>query len=87
MDTQREEEGLALMQHSMAILEELGGHEEDVATGLLNQAYYYAGKDQDQKAMDLLMKSIRMFSALSYQKSAHDFCQNAVRTASGASGQ
>ena len=67
MDTQREEEGLALMQHSMAILEELGGHEEDVATGLLNQAYYYAGKDQDQKAMDLLMKSIRMFSALSYQ--------------------
>lgn len=67
MDTQREEEGLALMEQSMEILEELGGHEEDVATGLLNQAYYYAGKDQDEKAMTLLMKSIRMFTALSYE--------------------
>ena len=33
----------------------------------MNQAYYYAGEDEDQTAMDLLMKSIRMFSALSYQ--------------------
>lgn len=67
MDLKREEEGLKLMEQSMAILEELGGHEEDVATGLLNQAYYYAGKDRDEKAMELLMQSIRMFSALSYQ--------------------
>lgn len=67
MDTQREEEGLELMEQSMAILDELGGHEEDVATGLLNQAYYYAGKAQDEKAMSLLMKSIRLFTSLAYE--------------------
>ena len=67
MDTKRNEEGLNLMKQSMEILEELGGHEEDIATGLLNQAYYFAGKDQEEQAMALLMKAIRMFSALPYQ--------------------
>lgn len=67
MDTRRNEEGLVLMKQSMAILEELGGHEEDIATGLLNQAYYFAGKDQEEEAMALLMKAIKMFSSLPYQ--------------------
>lgn len=67
MDSSREEEGLAFMARSMAILEALGGHEADVATGLLNQAYYHAAKNQDEKAMALLSKAMRIFSELPYR--------------------
>lgn len=66
----RGEEGMALLTQAMDILKGQPGHEEEVATGILNQAYYYLETEDLVQAEQLVRESLAAFEALPY-KSTH----------------
>ena len=51
-------------------MKQQSGHEEEVCTGILNQAYYYLETEDIDQALSLVKEAINGFTALPY-KSTH----------------
>lgn len=66
----RKDEGIDLLCQSTDLMKQQPGHEEEVCTGILNQAYYYLETEDIDQALSLVKEAINGFTALPY-KSTH----------------